>query len=168
MNVFMGEKLVLTQPVDKLRTIGATYEIANIVDNFVVLRDAKTKVAIGTCNIIDLEKHFTKVNEFKGWTQWARLLNARGDVVAFYRTNYKKVQIKSVDNFRGEATCNKCDVFDLWFGINLAYTRMQNKVIAKVKADCADILERCNRDEHENKNTMKRMLNSLDKVVDDN
>lgn len=163
MNVFIGEKLILTQPVDKLRNVGEAFEIANVVDDFVVLRNAKTKIAVGVCNIIDIEKHFTKVNEFVGWTQWTRLINARGDVIAFYRTNGKKVQVRTVDGFKGEATCNKCDTFNLWFGIRLAHARMQLKIISKVKTQCEDVLKEAKKEEHDNKVLIKRIYASLDK-----
>ena len=163
MNIVVGEKLVLMHPVDKLKNVGQIYEIANIVDNFIVLRDEKTKIAVGVCDIVAIETHFTKYEKFTGWTQWNRLINGRGDVIAFYRTNGKKVQVRTVDGFRGEATCNKCDTFDLWFGIRLAHARMQLKIMSKVKTQCEDVLKEAKKEEHDNKVLIKRMYASLDK-----
>jgi len=92
------------------------------------------------------------------WTNWAELINSKGQVVAFYRTNGKKVQVRTPDNIRAEATCNKCDVFDLFFGVNLACIRLENKVIANSKRYYEEVINNFKNREHENKMKIKQLL----------
>ena len=167
MNVVMGEKVILTNPIDKLKSVGAVFEIANIVDNYIVLRDAKTKVAVGICNIVDMDFHFKKFENFTGnkWTSWTNILDETGNIIGFYRTNGKKVQVRSFEsNFRGEASCNKTDTFDAWFGLRLAWERMQSKIIANHKKQCETAIKDTVTAEHNNKNNIKRLLNSLEAI----
>ena len=165
MNVVIGEKVILTQPVDKLKNVGEVFEIANVVENFVVLRHERTKMAVGVCNITDMDAHFEKYEHFNNrkWTPWTRLLNCREEVIGFYRTNGKKVQVRTLhDNYRGEATCNKTDTFNVWFGINLAWERMHSKIIADYKKNVEKAMKHIKEEEHNNKNKIKRLINSLE------
>lgn len=99
------------------------------------------------------------------WTQWRELLNGRNELIGFYRTNGKKVQVRAMnDDIRGEATCNKCDTFDLYVGINLAFLRMRKKVVDKIRLDCQKVLEDCDKEELIIKHKMKNIINSVDNV----
>lgn len=115
MNIVKNDKVILVKPNGNLQTVGETFEIANITEEFVVLRDAKTKVAVAATDLVTFNEYFAKVDEFKGWTPWQTLRDETG--VMFYRTNGKKTQIKSIDGGRAEACCCKDDNFDLHTGI---------------------------------------------------
>ena len=56
------------------------------------------------------------------WTEW---FHAYGEINCEYftfRTNGKKVQVRR-EGYKGEASCNKIDKFDLGIGIQIAYAR---------------------------------------------
>ena len=156
MSIIRNDKVVLMKPFDTLQTVGETYEVANITDTAVVLRDAKTKIAVCAVNINDIDGYFAKPEDVKGWTSWQRLVDQTGNTIAFYRTNYKKVQVKTVDGVRGEATCNKCDEFNLYAGIQIAWKRAENKILEQVRRDYEEGLTRVNADILNNKNYVKR------------
>lgn len=106
------------------------------------------------------------VTQKSKWTQWRELLNGRNELIGFYRTNGKKVQVRAMndDSIRGEATCNKCDKFDLYVGINLAFLRMRNKIIGKIRLDCNKVLEDCDNEELVIKHKIKNIINSVNNV----
>ena len=162
MNIFRNEKVVLMKPMGALQTVGETYEVANITDTAIVLRDAKTKIAIGAVDINDIDKYFEKPENIKGWTPWQRLVDQRGNTIAFYRTNRKKVQVRAADGFRGEATCNKCDEFNLYFGLSLAMKRCELKMLKVVKDDYVDGLNHVTNDIEIAQNNIRNMVKSLD------
>lgn len=127
MNVIKNDKIILIKPMDSLQTVGETYEIANILENSVVLRDARTKIAVAAVDLNMLDVFFVKAEEFKGWTPWQSLRDETG--VVFYRTNGKKVQVRSVDGVRAESCCCIEDEFNLWKGIQIAYARWNIKML---------------------------------------
>ena len=96
------------------------------------------------------------------WTSWKPIVNFNGQTDAFYRTNFKKVQVKFlVDKIRAECCCCKDDEFDLSFGVQLAYLRCLNKARIKQRIE---LEEKLNMVEHEiakNITTIKKMVNSL-------
>lgn len=50
------------------------------------------------------------------------------NLVAYYRTNQKRVEVKTVDGkFKGKSSCNKTDEFSLNKGIKLAMARCRKK-----------------------------------------
>lgn len=126
--IFRNDKVVLIKEFDKMSTVGQEYEVANITDTAVVLRDVTTKIAIGAICIDDFDKYFTKSLKAKKWTAWTKLI-VNDNSVVFYRTNGVKVQVKSVSNVIGTACCNSGDIFNLYIGIRIAYLRMQNKIL---------------------------------------
>jgi hypothetical protein len=168
-----NDKVILIKEVENLKTIGETYEVANIVDNLVILRDATSKMAVGAIDISIFEEHFKKPEEVKGWTEWQRMLDNLGNTLGFYRTNFKKVQVRTMNGIRSEATCNKKydDGFNLFFGIQLAFTRCADKFLRLEEDKYETLIEeykeelnkiRSNR--IDNKNMRKKMLSSLNKV----
>lgn len=97
------------------------------------------------------------------WTGWKPIVNFNGQTDAFYRTNFKKVQVKFlVDKIRAECCCCKDDEFDLSFGVQLAYLRALNKARAKQRADLEEALKSVEHEIAENKTIIKKMVNSLD------
>lgn len=126
--IFRNDKVVLIKEFDKMCAVGQEYEVANITNTAVVLRDTTTKIAVGSICIDDFDKYFTKSLKAKKWTTWTKLI-VNDNSVVFYRTNGVKVQVKSVSNIVGTACCNSGDIFNLYVGIRIAYLRMQNKIL---------------------------------------
>ena len=157
------DKVILTKELnEKFKQVGEEFEIANILEHGFMLRNAKTKVAIGVINFEDFEKYFVHEKKFNGWTNWTPLVGFDGQTDAFYRTNRKKVQVKFLtDKVRGECCCNNEDEFNLSFGIQLAYLRCLNKARAKQKAELEEKLNMVEHEIAENKTIIKKMVNSL-------
>lgn len=100
------------------------------------------------------------------WTQWCKMLNNRNELIGFYRTNGKKVQVRAMNNdIRGEATCNKCDTFNLYIGINIAYMRMVKKVIDETRSEYMKFLDILDKEELDIKHKMKNLINTVENVV---
>ncbi len=159
------DRVVLTKELnEKFKKIGEVFEIANILENSFLLRDSKTRVAIGVVSFEDFERHFVHEENFKGWTNWTQMLGFDGQSDILYRTNKKKVQVKFLtNNVRAEACCNKNeDDFNLGFGIQLAYLRCLNKARETQKAELEQKLAMVNQEIAENKAIMKKMVNSID------
>lgn len=168
MNIVRNDKVVLIKEMESIKLVGETFEVANIVDTSVILRDPNSKVAVGAIDICDFEKHFKKPEEVHHWTDWNRLLGGNGsdDIVAYYRTKHNKVQVRLPNGIRSEANCNKGDEFNLFFGIQLAYERCLNKVWKKMEAEYESALNRVRADMIESKNRMKKMINNLYKEIE--
>jgi hypothetical protein len=165
MNIVRNDRVVLTKEVGNLKTVGETYEVANITENMVILRGVVNKVAVGAVNIDEFDQYFKKSDEIKnGWTDWNRLADQNGNIVGFYRTNYKKVQVRTNDNFRAEATCYKDDEFNLFFGLQLASVRCSTKALKKMEEEYETKLKEVRSAMVENKNYIKKLLRSLDKA----
>jgi hypothetical protein len=159
------ERVILTKELnDKLKKVGDVFEIASILnDSSFLLRDARTKVAIGVVSFDDFEEHFVHEENFKGWTQWTPITGFDGQTDAFYRTNHRKVQMKFLaDKVRAEACCDRGDEFNLSFGVQLAYLRCLNKALNKRKSAYEDALKDINREIADIDVAMKKMVNSLD------
>lgn len=165
MNIIRNDKVVLIQEFDKLNSVGMTYEVANITDNVVVLRDAKSKIAVCAIDIEDFDKYFKRFDEArtKMWTKWQGIADIDGNVIAFYKTNWKKIKVKTVDGFRAETTCCKDDEFNLAFGVNLAIIRCKVKRLKQTQKDFETSLECIRNDLIESENMIKQMLDSLNK-----
>lgn len=131
------DKVVLiTELNDTIKKVGEVFEIANILDNSFLLRDAKTRVALGVVSFEDFEKHFVHAENFKGWTPWTPIVGFDGQTDVYYKTNRKKVMVKFLtDKVRAESCCNSVNDFNLAFGIQLAYLRCLNKAWEKRKSE---------------------------------
>ena len=171
MNIMRNDKVVLVKGMDNFKKVGETYEVANITDSKVILRDVVSKVAVCAVDIDAFEVHFKKPEEVSGWTKWEKLVDNNGDIIAHYRTNHKKVQVRTPDGYRAETTCNKGDDFNLFFGINLAYNRCIVKCLDDEEEALLDEIE-CleaeldlvRAEQSETKHTIKMMVNSLNLV----
>lgn len=149
---------------DKMKKVGEVFEVANILnDDSFLLRDAKSKIAIGVVSFEDFEKHFVHEENFKGWTGWTPIVGYDGHNDAFYKTNRKKVVVKFLTNkVRAETCCNKTDDFNLAFGLQIAYMRCLNKAYEKRKAELEAEYRAINMEIAENEHILKKMINSLD------
>lgn len=161
--VLKFDRVVLTKELDeKIKKVGDVFEIANILDNSFLLRDGKTRVAVGVISFKDFEKHFVHEENFKGWTNWTPLTGFDGQTDVYYRTNRRKVQVKFLtDKVRAEAYCSKGDEFNLAFGVQLAYLRCLNKAMEKRKIEYEGKIKAIESEITDNKNIMKKMVNSL-------
>lgn len=148
---------------EKFRKVGDVFEIANILDNALLLRDSRTKVALGIISFEELEEYFTHEPNHKGWTNWTPLVGFDGQNDASYRTNGKKVQVRFLTNkVRAEACCCRDDDFNLTFGLRVAYLRCLNKALEKQKHEHEEKLKMIKHDIAENEMIMKKMINSLE------
>lgn len=157
------DKVILTKELnDKFKKVGEIYEVSSILDKAFLLKDVETKIAVGVVSYEDFEKYFVKIEGFKGWTPWTMFVGFNGQCDCMYRTNGKKVQVKFLtDKVRAEACCNKEDDFNLSFGIQIAYLRCLNKVLAKRKAEYEDVLKYVNSEITDNEHIIRKMINSL-------
>ena len=169
MNIMRNDKVVLVNGMDGFKKVGETFEVANITETKVVLRDVTSKVAVGAVDIDVFENHFKKKEEIKGWTQWEKLVNRTGDIIAHYRTNGKKVQVRTPDGYRAETTCHKSDDFNVFFGIQLAYNRCIEKCLNDEEDSLVVDMVAMERElntirsmKSETKHSIKMMINSLE------
>ena len=159
------DRVVLTKELnDKIKKVGEVFEIASILnDDSFLLRDGKTRVAVGVVSFDDFEKHFVPVKNFKGWTNWILSTGFDGQNDCMYRTNRRKIQVKFLtDNVRAESCCSKADEFNLSFGLQIAYLRCLNKALDKKKAECENIIKMADGEIKDNEHIVKKMINSLE------
>ena len=155
---------------DKIKKVGEVFEIANVLEDSFLLRESKTKLAVGVISFTDFEKHFVHEQNFRGWTDWTPIIGFNGQSDAVYRTNRKKIQLKFLTNkVRAESCCNNIDDFNLTFGLNLAYLRALNKAYSKKVIEyenelkrCENELKRIDREMIDNERIIKQMVNSLE------
>ena len=139
MKIVKGDKVIMTNGLERVNLIGETFEVANLTETSAVLRDPKTKVAICSVNVDDFDKHFAKHESVKGWTRWCHLLDSDGNIFAFYRSRPSKgkVEVKvPFDNnhmIRKSAACSQGDIFNLEFGIRLALLRCEKETYKRNK-----------------------------------
>ena len=156
------DRVILVKELnEKFNKIGEVFEIANILDNSFLLRDTKSRLAIGVVSFEDFEKCFVHQENFKGWTNWQPLTGFDGQNDCYYRTNRKKVQIKFItDKVRAESSRHREDDFNLYFGIQLAYLRALNKAYSKKKIMLEEELKKINSEMIDNERIMQKMVNS--------
>lgn len=165
MNVFKNDKFVLVKEFGKLNNVGSTYEVASILEKSIVMRDGKTKVAACAVDIENFDEYFKKAEDINGWTPWTKFSGAQGEVIGFYRTNMKKVQVKSISGvgIKAEACCYKDDKFDLYFGLNLAFLRCKLKALNRMKKSYTDCLEEIEPFIDETSNQIQQMYKVINK-----
>lgn len=161
--VLKFEKVILVKELnERFRQVGEVFEIANVLDNSFVLRNAKTKVAVGVVSFEDFERCFTKEGKLSGWTPWTGFTGLDGRTDAFYRTNGKRVEVKFVtDKVRATSCCHVLDEFNLFFGIQIAYFRAENKALAKKVKEYKEKLLEASNEIEQNNQAMKHMIDSL-------
>ena len=173
-NVTVKDRVVLINEVGNLNTIGQVYEVARMTENFIVVRDCETKVAVASINIEEFGNYFAKEKEHNGWTKWSEVVDPRGNMIAQYRTNNKKVEVRITNDMlgypdkkviRSTATCSQGDEFNLAFGVQLAYLRCEQKYLRNEINEYCEIIDQMNNCESrlvENKSIIKKMLVSLE------
>ena len=162
MLILRGETVVLTKEFERLK-VGETYEVANITDDSIVLREKRSKVAVGVIPIKDFEEHFVKPEEMKSWTPWIPFADSDGNT-AFYRTNMRKVEVRW-NGYKSAAYCSKYDDFNLFFGLTLAYRRCEIKWLLDQKTKGEELLRFVEGELADNTNLIKRMIASLEEKV---
>lgn len=162
--VLKFDRVVLTKELNEVfKQVGEVFEIASILDNAFLLRDARTKVALGVVSFEDFNNCFVPEEKRKGWTPWTKFVGFDGQNDASYRTNGKKVQVRfATSKIKAEACCCKGDDFNLAFGIQIAYLRCLNKAFGKQKCVYESMLSKINQEVAENEMILKKMINSLD------
>lgn len=133
MNITRGDKVILIKNHEKIKNgVGYAFEVGNITDTAIVIRNAVTKVAVAAIDIDDFHKYFISYPNTNVWTPWAEIVGCNGEIVGFYKTNRKRVLVKSTDYtgkvFVGKASCNKMDEFNLYIGIKVALFRCLKKI----------------------------------------
>ncbi len=163
-SVLKFDRFILTKAFDeKINKVGEAFEIANILDSGFLMRENKTKLAVGVVGFEDLEKYFTKEDEFTGWTEWTQLVGFDGQNDCFYRTNRRKVQVKFVTSkTKAESCCHKEDEFNLFFGVQTAYLRCRNKALSKKKVEYEQKLKEIKCEIAENNTIVRNMIDSLE------
>lgn len=155
---------------DKFRKVGEVFEIANVLENSFLLRDSKTKLAIGVVSFDDFEKCFVHESNYDNkWTSWQQFSGFDGQTDCFYKTNRKDIEVKFLtDKVRAKSFLHKSDEFNLSFGLNVAYLRCLNKALEKKKATYEEELSRINEELNkinneiaDNKKSIQKMINSL-------
>ena len=157
------DRVILTKELnEKIKKVGEVFEIANTFDDSFLLRDGKTRVAIGVVSFEDFESHFVHEENYKGWTNWIPITGFDGHSDVFYKTNRRKVIVKFLtDKVRAEACCAKEDEFNLSYGVQLAYLRCLNKALQKKKDEYEKAIGDITLEMSDNNNIIKRMIGSL-------
>lgn len=157
------DKVVLIKELnDKFSKVGEVFEVASVFESYFLLRDAKTKLAIGIVSFEDFEKCFVYASNFNGWTRWQQFNGFDGQNDCFYKTNRKDVEVKFVtDKVRAKSFLHKDDEFNLSFGLNMAYLRCANKALKKKKEMHEEELKKINVEIADNERAIQDMINSL-------
>lgn len=165
MNIIKNDKVILKKQFGDLNKIGQAYEVANITDTQIVLREIKSKIAVAAIDFAALEEYFQKSDSTKSaWTNWTRLVDEQERVIAWYRTNQKKVQVKTEGGYRSEASCNRNeDEFDLHFGIRLAFLRLRKKFLNNYLREVQNVVVNIAEEQKQIDKAMNSMIDSLDK-----
>lgn len=148
MNIFKNDKVTLVKEFENLKKVGETYEVANITDTLIVVRERVSKMAIAAIPIDEFKNYFTK-QVSTDWTDWEGFADAAGSLIGYYRTNHKKVQVKSIKgDFKGVASCNTKynDSFSLDKGIRLAYARCRKKAFQCLANEISDTISKATSD----------------------
>ena len=149
------DKAILTKEFGKLKKVGETFEIGDMTENHIIIRDLKSKIALGAIGIDEFDEYF-KVDYKKEWTKWANINDMSGCTIGCYRTNGKRVQVKTENGVRAEAKCHKMDSFNLRTGIAIALNRCyikyykslikenkeKNKLLKSNIAECNDMINK--------------------------
>lgn len=162
MMILRNGKFILSKEMGDLKMVGKAYEVANITETAIVMRDADTKIAVCAVDIKNFDEYFERVEDSNKWTPWEKVVDRNGNTMAFYRTNQRKVQVRTPEGIRAESCCNKCDEFNLFFGLRLAMARCRIKQLNNVKEEYDTVVKHIDNDIDVTKSAIKNMINSLD------
>lgn len=131
-SVFRGTKIILIKKFENLNKVGKVYEVGDVSNSMVIIREVDSKAAVGAVTFEDFDNHFEVVKSNNKFTKWKTFADGFGNVIGVYRTNQKKVQVKLFTGntfvVRAESSCHKGDTFNLFFGLKLAYLRALKKL----------------------------------------
>ena len=173
-SIFRNDRVILLKEYENLKQVGKTYEVGGFTNSAVILREVKSKVAVGAIKVNDFDEYFEKIeNVGNKFTPWAGISDPNGNLIADYRTNQKKVQIRlfiedTTQYIKGEASCNKGDEFNLYFGIRLALARAidkyyKNNLIPEQETSYSNLRKVYK----QNKKLMRDLVTSLEKRTED-
>lgn len=162
--VMRNDKVTLTQEFGKLKLVGEVFEVGDITDKAIIIRDMRTKVALAAVDIDKFDSYF-KVNPM-GWLPWTNLNDMSGATIGSYRTNGKKVQVRMNNGIKAEATCNKTDKFNLRAGISIAMNRCQIKFLNMILPQVKEQVEVIEHDLKESKHNISQIINNLSKAME--
>lgn len=132
MNIYKNKQYILIKNYDDtLEKVGELYEVANILDDCVIICEVATKLAVAAISIKNFDEFFVPFEEAKkkGWTKWRPIYQDDG-LIGYYRTNFHKTQFRSPNlKHKATASCLKTDEFNLYDGVMLAYARYRKKII---------------------------------------
>lgn len=172
--ILRNDKVTLIKEFGKLTNIGETYEVANITDTKIVLREEKTKIAVCAIDTSEFDTYFVKLDYSKpiDWTDWYAIGDSNGCILGYYRTNCKKVQVRigiGEKSVKAEANCNTKhdDIFNLTFGIMLAYHRCHNKCLERMKQKHFNAMVSIEEEINKNNSSIIEMISSLNKHSED-
>ena len=152
-NLKKGDRIKQIKEVDDFNYVGKDFEVVNIYDN-----EGKENIVLRN----DRKDAVASSKNFNSWTDWCRF-NGEDGSLYFYRTNGKKVQVKSIDKLRTESRCHKDDKFSLSVGLQLAYERMLIKKNIIVKQAYEKLVKQSNEAIEISKNNINQIIISLDK-----
>lgn len=145
--IVRGDKIELVKETRAFKKIGTRFEVdwidkdGNITFNFYGCDSEVGLPGRATMTYKEFEKYF-KLVEKREWSEWTttevRYYNFLSQhpcsVVARYRTNGKKVQVRPLQGYtrisslRAEAACAPSDNFDLEKGLAIAKMRLAKKL----------------------------------------
>lgn len=115
-------------------------------------------MALAAIDIENFEEYFKKNYVSNGWTDWIGITDEMNNLAAYYRTNQKRVEVKTVNGqFKGKSSCNKTDVFSLSKGIKLATARCHKKMFAY-------LIDEAKREQLKTENRLKSFTEELEAV----
>lgn len=140
-----GDRIKLIKPMGCFTKVGEICEVANVSEDGIITFVFRDGLLFGCMSHDEYQKYFELVEEKprNKWSNWmCRLIECFDfyyddpiDVEVEYRHNGKTVQIRSKDGIKSEATCSKCDVFNLNKGFSLARKRFVIKYLERQLTD---------------------------------
>lgn len=142
-----GMKLIVTKPVGNILKVGEVCEILDIVEGSLIsFKFGKDGYLKGMMTFDECEKHFAEYEEVKSkpkktWSKWEyrrwdyfNIHGYRQYVDIKFRSNGECVQMRC-RNLKSSARCHQLDTFDLVTGVNIAWKRMQIKILQEELED---------------------------------
>ena len=137
-----GDEIRVKKPMGIL-DVGTVCTVISLGDNGVITFNFGGGGLYGCMSFDEFEKHFEKIDKSKTkpklvWTKWKKdVLTFKYDDVIyhydfFFKTNGKRVLMKTVDNIKSHATCHCDDEFVLMDGIDIAKKRLVPKLIKRI------------------------------------
>lgn len=179
-SVFRGTKIILIKKFENLNKMGKVYEVGDVSNSMVIIREVDSKAAVGAVTFEDFDNHFEVVKSNNKFTKWETFADGFGNVIGAYRTNQKKVQVKlftnveifgnqmTVSEIRTEASCHKGDTFNLYFGLQLAFLRAVEQLSQKALKENGSKYIKFSGLYKDTKRSINNMLSTLENGDDEN